>query len=517
MLVLRAREILYHGKCHNCFQIRYNYLKVRDVGVSKVCCKRAVVLERAISFLRETAYKQSVNPVEVRLVFEAYNSYLKEEGFTDNFNHITRFAELVLSHTKEFEINKNEHNVNVFILKGHYVKSTASFPSFDVSMKFLNNMRKIVTPLRKAVDDVSLEFNKIFDQANSLPNELISLVGSLVENIQSASNPSQSTLTIAGLIAYNYKKRTHKPEEAQQNVASHQLAAHETPIVSYASLKLYSCIRSKNILQKLHSVGICSSYNRVIQILSDWASKSLKVYKSTDKVIPLKLQERVFTVFTKDNVDKNSSSNQGTKHFRGTSICTFSPSKLFSCGSDRREVNNQSENVIHDFTLPTSYTDIPHVMIKCDKYSCPISTVNIPDDIKNNEILKANQMEEIKWMESILTSDTNDRKCWSGYHSGQKRTPTPPSCNSCIFPLLKDVVHTINMQHHLISLFIEYTHYLNPQQVTAVDCSDQPIFALSKINQWLIFIPSIFSPFWRISHRKGCPYRKWSLSRGNWP
>ena len=52
--------------------------------------------------------------------------------------------------------------------------------------------------------------------------------------------------------------------------------------------------------------------------------------------------------------------------------------------------------------------------------------VNIPDDIKNNEILKANQMEEIKWMESILTSDTNDRKCWSGYHSGQKRTPTPP-------------------------------------------------------------------------------------------
>ena len=47
------------------------------------------------------------------------------------------------------------------------------------------------------------------------------------------------------------------------------------------------------------------------------------------------------------------------------------------------------------------------------------------------------------------------------------------------------------MQHHLISLFIEYTHYLNPQQVTAVDCSDQPIFALRKINQWLY--PNTFS------------------------
>ena len=40
------------------------------------------------------------------------------------------------------------------------------------------------------------------------------------------------------------------------------------------------------------------------------------------------------------------------------------------------------------------------------------------------------------------------------------------------------------MQHHLIKLCIEYTKTLNPQQVTAVDCSDQPIYAFSKIIQW---------------------------------
>ena len=40
------------------------------------------------------------------------------------------------------------------------------------------------------------------------------------------------------------------------------------------------------------------------------------------------------------------------------------------------------------------------------------------------------------------------------------------------------------MQHHLIKLCIEYKNTLNPQQVTAVDCSDQPIYALSKIIQW---------------------------------
>ena len=40
------------------------------------------------------------------------------------------------------------------------------------------------------------------------------------------------------------------------------------------------------------------------------------------------------------------------------------------------------------------------------------------------------------------------------------------------------------MQNHLIKLCIEYTNTLNRQQVTIVDCSDQPVYALSKIIQW---------------------------------
>ena len=66
----------------------------------------------------------------------------------------------------------------------------------------------------------------------------------------------------------------------------------------------------------------------------------------------------------------------------------------------------------------------------------------------------------------------------------KKRVLTPTPSNSSIFTLLKDVVHTPDMQHHLIKLCIEYTNTLNPQQVTAVDCLDHPIYALTKIIQW---------------------------------
>ena len=86
-------------------------------------------------------------------------------------------------------------------------------------------------------------------------------------------------------------------------------------------------------------------------------------------------------------------------------------------------------------------------------------------------------------MENFLSAETTAKHAWSSYHVGKKRVPTPTPSNSSIFPLLKDVVHTPDMQRHLVKLCIEYANTLNLQQVTAVDCSDQTIYPLSKIIQ----------------------------------
>ena len=70
-----------------------------------------------------------------------------------------------------------------------------------------------------------------------------------------------------------------------------------------------------------------ASYNRVINIINTMASKTLKIYKHNDKVIPLNSKKGVMTIFTKDNFDKNSSSNDAKTHFHGTSLCAFQPLK----------------------------------------------------------------------------------------------------------------------------------------------------------------------------------------------
>ena len=131
--------------------------------------------------------------------------------------------------------------------------------------------------IRKAIRSLDLSLHKHFDQINSIPSKLISLIGLTTQNNSSSRNASQSTLTIAGLIVYNYKKGTRKHESTLNRVSINQLRKRETPVVTYISLKLYSSTRSKTLLQKFHQTGICSSCQHVIDIISDWATNALQV------------------------------------------------------------------------------------------------------------------------------------------------------------------------------------------------------------------------------------------------
>ena len=123
-------------------------------------------------------------------------------------------------------------------------------------------------------------------------------------------------------------------------------------------MKLYSTIRSKTLLQKLHQIGICSSYQHVIDIISDWAASALQVYKNSNQVIPLKLRGMDFTIFTKDNIDKNSKSNEATKHFHGPNICAFRTMKSLDDGIARRSSQNDLVGTVNDFSLPQSYINV---------------------------------------------------------------------------------------------------------------------------------------------------------------
>ena len=157
----------------------------------------------------------------------------------------------------------------------------------------------MVTPITKAISSLDLSLDKRFDQIDSIPSEPISLISLITENTSSSRNASQSTLTIAWLTIYNYKKGSHKRENIVTKVSINQPRKREFLVITYISLKLYSSIRSKTLLEKLHQIGICSSYQHVIDIISDWAANALQVYKNSNQVTPLKPRGMVFSIVKK--------------------------------------------------------------------------------------------------------------------------------------------------------------------------------------------------------------------------
>ena len=123
-------------------------------------------------------------------------------------------------------------------------------------MNFFKNRRKVVMPIRKAIISLDLSLDKYSDQTDSIASKLISLISLTTENNSSSRNASQSTLAIAGLIVYIYKKGTHKRESTVKQVSINQLRKRETLVITYISLKLYSSIQSKTLFQRLHQIGI---------------------------------------------------------------------------------------------------------------------------------------------------------------------------------------------------------------------------------------------------------------------
>lgn len=103
--------------------------------------------------------------------------------------------------------------------------------------------------------------------------------------------------------------------------------------------------------------------------------------------------------------------------------------------------------------------------------------------------------DEIKWLDNFdfhSPDPSPETKAWAQYHAGCKRNiDCTPGINA-IMPLLREPVHTLQMQYHCMTITKTTIDAVNHGQ-TPVDVSDQPVYALSKEIQWRY--PSLFSDY----------------------
>ena len=187
-------------------------------------------------------------------------------------------------------------------------------------------------------------------------------MGLLIEDNASYTNPSQATLTHTQTAVYKFKSKKSvikQTDESHSIINQRKSCRRETLVITYKTL-----FNSKNPVDPLHNLGICCSYKRV---------------------------------FTKDNVDKNTSCTTESRHFHGTSICAFQAEETLMDGIDRNanlniRFNNPTSTITFD--LPSSYTDIKDVCSKTPKvYNCPTPSVNPCEDLIKEE----RENVDVKW------------------------------------------------------------------------------------------------------------------------
>ena len=94
----------------------------------------------------------------------------------------------------------------------------------------------------------------------------------------------------------------------------------ETPVVQYLALLIHAQTRKKELTDKLYNLGLCISYDRVLQISTELGDTVCAFYEETNSVCPLKLRNGLFTTGCLDNIDLSPSSRTAKDSFHGTAI-----------------------------------------------------------------------------------------------------------------------------------------------------------------------------------------------------
>lgn len=76
-------------------------------------------------------------------------------------------------------------------------------------------------------------------------------------------------------------------------------------------------------MNKLSKLGLCISYDRVLELENSLATAVCKCYEEEQLVCPPRLRTGLFTVGAFDNIDHNLSSTTSMESFHGNGISVF--------------------------------------------------------------------------------------------------------------------------------------------------------------------------------------------------
>lgn len=494
---LIALEAKYHVQClvslyNQCRRIKPSY---KDENISSI--NHGLALAELVAYIEDARADNVYAPVfKLSDLAKMYSTRVEQLG-TQLSGRVNSYhlKNRILAHFPDLQTHKEGRDI--LLVFSDYVGSAlkkACENDADTNAIHLANAAKIV---RRDILNTKASFTGTFDkqcQESSVPNTLAALVSMILygPNIQtqsSYSSNSQATLTLAQLLTFNTSQCR---DSSAQNLRHNQ--ERETPLPLYLGVLMHTKTRKKELVDCLFELGLCISYDRVLNISTSLGNNLCRYFNMAQAVCPPKLKNKLFTTAAIDNIDHNPTSSTAQESFHGTGISIFQHPRCESSGIEQSTMTDFDDTYSTSKKgldiLPQSYTDVPPVFLSSINAVMPKLEGPNKSDCKHIPLALQTEYKWLDHVRQVISVDNvndSDDLTWAAYHAsctqGDGTTRNSTTSISCLLPLFYEDAKSIAMIRHGMDIVKNTVNIINPGQVPIIT-ADQPLYTLCKEIQW---------------------------------
>ena len=275
-----SRELNYHNNCLTAFHNRYRDKMAKKQAEHNLAMTTEIHFRKILMYIKEQR-AQGTSFFTVCTLEKMYSELLQSDGILYT-PHVSRFANRLKTGLEPFfengaEIEIRSINRSLTLCFASSVNEIID-KEYSNPVTFVQSLVKSVAPIRDAMSKVRNTFSNSLQPncgSMSVPVELQILCSLLIDGCNpNVKGFSQCSKTVSQLVMFQYRKMSHSSSDVQSS--RRHLRDRETPKPIYIGLKLFATVRSKNIIQRLHFLGISVSYERILFICNNISLNLLK-------------------------------------------------------------------------------------------------------------------------------------------------------------------------------------------------------------------------------------------------
>ena len=240
-----------------------------------------IAFAQLVSYMEESRKEEDTAPVfQLAGLVDMYTTRLKQLGVSvDNRIHSTILKMRLLASIPDLTAHTGGRDILV-TFDQHIGGALRKACDHDGEALYLARPAQIV---RQEIFDRKLSFNGSFQkdcQQEVIPNTLLALVNLMqegpnsVHQTQLGTSPSTSSAhSISQILVFNSVKHTRS---ANATSSKHHSRDRESPLPIYIAIKMHGVTRKKTLVDKFFSLGMCISYDRLLQITAYMAECKIR-------------------------------------------------------------------------------------------------------------------------------------------------------------------------------------------------------------------------------------------------